>query len=62
MNGSIHAPEILSDHERMRLAARSLERAPPWVAGDYPDWLDPAFAQVFGEQRIAELEEKLANT
>ena len=54
-NGSIHAPEILSDHERMRLAARSLERAPPWVAGDYPDWLDPAFAQVFGEQRIAEL-------
>jgi 16S rRNA (cytosine967-C5)-methyltransferase len=54
-NGSSHAPEILSDHERVRLAARSLERAPPWVAGDYPDWLDPAFTQVFGEQRIAEL-------
>jgi 16S rRNA (cytosine967-C5)-methyltransferase len=54
-NGASHAPEPLSDHERMRLATPSLERAPPWVAGDYPDWLDPAFERVFGEQRVAEL-------
>jgi 16S rRNA (cytosine967-C5)-methyltransferase len=54
-DGSSHAPEPLSDDERTRLTARSLERAPPWVAGDYPDWLDPAFARVFGEQRVAEL-------
>jgi len=54
-NGSSHAPEPLSDHERTRLAERSLEGASPWVAGDYPDWLDPAFARVFGEQRVAEL-------
>jgi 16S rRNA (cytosine967-C5)-methyltransferase len=54
-SGSSHAPAPLSDHERMRLAAPSLERAPPWVAGDYPDWLDPVFARAFGEQRVAEL-------
>jgi 16S rRNA (cytosine967-C5)-methyltransferase len=54
-NGSSHAPEPLSDRERIRLADRSLEGAPPWVAGDYPDWLDPAFARVFGEHRVAEL-------
>jgi 16S rRNA (cytosine967-C5)-methyltransferase len=54
-NASSHAPEPLSDHERMRLSARSLEGAPPWVAGDYPDWLDPVFARVFGEQRVPEL-------
>ena len=47
-SGLSHAPAPLGDHERMRLAARSLERAPPWVAGDYPDWLDPVFARVFG--------------
>jgi len=54
-NGLSHAPEPLSDHERTRLAARSLEGAAPWVAGDYPEWLDPLFTRVFGEQRVAEL-------
>ena len=28
--------------------------APPWVAGDYPKWLDPHLSRVFGEERIAE--------
>ena len=54
-DGSRFAPGPLSDTERTRLAAASLEDAPPWVAGDYPEWLDPHFARVFGEERAAEL-------
>src|SRR5262249_22609511 len=26
----------------------------PWIAGDYPQWLDPHLARVFGDERIAE--------
>jgi len=49
------APAPLSDAERNRLEAASLAGAPPWVAGDYPEWLDSHFARVFGEERAAEL-------
>src|SRR5262249_52841464 len=34
-----HAPGALRPDERARLEAPSLEGAPPWVAGDYPEWL-----------------------
>jgi 16S rRNA (cytosine967-C5)-methyltransferase len=54
-DGSRFAPAPLSEMERSRLAAASLADAPPWVAGDYPEWLDPHFARVFGEGRAAEL-------
>jgi len=54
-DGAKHGPEPLSDHERARLAAPSLAGAPAPVKGDYPDWLDPAFARVFGDQRSDEL-------
>ncbi|PWT89440.1 MAG: MFS transporter, partial [Proteobacteria bacterium] len=27
---------------------------PPWIAGDYPQWLDPQLARAFGEDRAAE--------
>jgi 16S rRNA (cytosine967-C5)-methyltransferase len=49
-----HAPGALSDGERARLDAASLDGAPPWVAGDYPEWLDPHLARVFGDERAAE--------
>jgi 16S rRNA (cytosine967-C5)-methyltransferase len=49
------APAPLSDRERDRLATANLADAPPWVAGDYPEWLDPHFARVFGDERAAEL-------
>ena len=52
--GARFAPEPLSDGERARLAASDLAGAPPWVAGDYPEWLDPYLARVFGEERAAE--------
>ncbi|MGY8661226.1 RsmB/NOP family class I SAM-dependent RNA methyltransferase [Bradyrhizobium sp. UFLA05-109] len=53
-DGNRYAPEPLSDAEQAALASRSLEDAPAAVAGDYPDWLDPYLAKVFGEDRAAE--------
>jgi 16S rRNA (cytosine967-C5)-methyltransferase len=54
-SGARFAPEPLSDGERERLSAASLQDAPPHVAGDYPDWLDASFATIFGEARADEL-------
>jgi 16S rRNA (cytosine967-C5)-methyltransferase len=53
-DGGRFAPEPLSTSEREALAARSLVDAPAYVAGDYPEWLDPYLAEIFGEARVAE--------
>jgi len=53
-DGSRFAPEPLSEEERARLAAADLSDAPAHVVGDYPEWLDPHFARVFGEGRAEE--------
>jgi 16S rRNA (cytosine967-C5)-methyltransferase len=53
-DGSRFAPTALNDDERDKLAAASLEDAPPHVAGDYPDWLDASFVTIFGEARAEE--------
>jgi 16S rRNA (cytosine967-C5)-methyltransferase len=53
--GARFAPLPLSENEHSRLTAASLADAPPWVAGDYPEWLDAHFVRVFGEERAAEL-------
>jgi 16S rRNA (cytosine967-C5)-methyltransferase len=53
-SGARYAPPPLSDAERVRLAADGLHGAPPHVRGDYPQWLDPHFARVFGEERAEE--------
>jgi 16S rRNA (cytosine967-C5)-methyltransferase len=53
-NGERHAPATLSGHERERLASGSLVGAPPHVAGDFPEWLAPAFAESFGAEAEAE--------
>ena len=53
-DGSRFAPAPLSDAERAALTARSLGDAPAHVAGDYPEWLDPYLAKVFGDDRVAE--------
>src|SRR6202051_1467062 len=53
-DGSRFAPEPLTDRERAALVSRSLEDAPPPIAGDYPEWLDRYLAQVFGDDRVAE--------
>jgi 16S rRNA (cytosine967-C5)-methyltransferase len=53
-DGSRYAPAPLTDAERDALTTRSLADAPSHVAGDYPEWLDPYLAAVFGEDRVAE--------
>jgi 16S rRNA (cytosine967-C5)-methyltransferase len=53
-SGAQYAPEALREDERKRLDAADLTAAPPQVAGDYPDWLDPYFARAFGDARAEE--------
>ena len=48
-HGERFAPEPLSGAERSALTSRSLDDAPPHVAGDYPEWLDAHLAKVFGD-------------
>jgi 16S rRNA (cytosine967-C5)-methyltransferase len=53
-DGGRFAPPPLSADEHARLAAASLEGAPSWIAGDYPEWLDAPLARVFAAERIDE--------
>ncbi len=53
-DGSRFAPPPLTEAEAAALRDGSLAGAPAHVAGDYPEWLDPHFAKVFGEERAAE--------
>src|SRR5579862_1448147 len=53
-NGAGHAPPPLTDDERARLGAATLDGAPAHVAGDYPEWLDPHLQRVFGNERAEE--------
>ncbi|MFZ0623910.1 MAG: RsmB/NOP family class I SAM-dependent RNA methyltransferase [Pseudolabrys sp.] len=53
-DGSQYAPEVLSSDERKRLDAADMTGAPPYVRGDYPEWLEPYFARVFGDDRVEE--------
>jgi 16S rRNA (cytosine967-C5)-methyltransferase len=53
-DGSRYAPSPLSEAERTRLAGDDLSNAPAHVRGDYPEWLDPHLARVFGAERAEE--------
>ncbi len=53
-DGSRFAPEPLSDDEKKRLKKPSLAKAPAHVKGDYPEWLDDQFKEVFGKDRAEE--------
>jgi 16S rRNA (cytosine967-C5)-methyltransferase len=54
--GEEHGPGALTDDERARIAApRSLAEAPPPVAGDYADWLEPQLTRALGEGRADEM-------
>ncbi len=55
-DGGRFAPEPLTDIERAALTSRTPGDAPPPIAGDYPEWLDPYLAQAFGDDRAAEAE------
>ncbi len=51
---SPHAPPALSDAERRAIAGGTLEGAPEWVRGDYPEWLDEHLLGTFGDTRADE--------
>jgi 16S rRNA (cytosine967-C5)-methyltransferase len=53
-SGDAHAPPPLDEAERENFASGSLDGAPAHVAGDFPAWLEPSFAAVFGERLVAE--------
>jgi 16S rRNA (cytosine967-C5)-methyltransferase len=53
-DGSRFAPQPLTDTERAALTSRTTDDAPPPISGDYPEWLDPYLAQMFGADRAAE--------
>jgi len=53
-DGSKYGPPELSVDERARLDAGSISGAPPHIAGDYPEWLDPYFTRSFGDARAEE--------
>jgi 16S rRNA (cytosine967-C5)-methyltransferase len=53
-DGSRFAPAPLTEAEQAALASRTTAGAPAPVAGDYPEWLDPYLAAVFGADRAAE--------
>ena len=53
-NGTRFAPKPLTEGERAALSGPALAEAPAFVLGDYPQWLDPHLARVFGDERAAE--------
>lgn len=54
-DGGRHAPPPPDPAEASALAAPALrDDAPAHVRGDYPEWLDPYFAAVFGDDRARE--------
>ncbi len=53
-SGARFAPAPLTDAEKAALDADTLAAAPAHVRGDYPEWLDPYLARVFGDERAAE--------
>jgi 16S rRNA (cytosine967-C5)-methyltransferase len=52
--GEGFAPAPLSEEELVRFATGSLDAAPDWVRGDFPEWLAASFAAVFGEAAAEE--------
>jgi 16S rRNA (cytosine967-C5)-methyltransferase len=49
-----HGIGALTEAELKAFATPRTDAAPPAVAGDYPDWVDPYLARVFGEARAEE--------
>jgi 16S rRNA (cytosine967-C5)-methyltransferase len=53
-DGGRYAPPPPDRAEASALAAALRDDAPAHVWGDYPEWLDPYFAAVFGDERVEE--------
>lgn len=55
-SGDRFAPAPLTDDERATLSRDNLANAPDYVRGDYPEWIAPNFARIFGDNVVAELQ------
>jgi 16S rRNA (cytosine967-C5)-methyltransferase len=55
-SGDRFAPAPLTDDERAVLSGDALADAPDYVRGDYPEWIAPNFARIFGDNVVAELQ------
>lgn len=56
-SGEQYAPAQLSDKERSIFTKLSpLETQPPWVQGEFPEWIYPFLKRRFGENLKAEME------
>jgi 16S rRNA (cytosine967-C5)-methyltransferase len=53
-SGDGFCPAPLTSEEESGLANSDLSDAPPWIQGDYPEWLHPSFSEVFGDSAVAE--------
>ena len=53
-SGEGFCPAPLTSEEESGLANSDLSDAPPWIQGDYPQWLHPSFSEVFGDSAVAE--------
>ncbi|KAF0106828.1 MAG: 16S rRNA (cytosine967-C5)-methyltransferase [Hyphomonadaceae bacterium] len=51
----VHAFSPPTELEISALSTATTKDAPPWVKGDYPEWLDSSLATIFGESRVAQL-------
>src|SRR5215218_1321128 len=55
-SGERFAPAPLTDTERERLASATLDGAPPAVAGDFPEWIEPSLARALEGDLVPELQ------
>ena len=53
-DGSPHALSQLNEAELSGLTRKVAASEPDWVRGNYPEWLQPAFASMFGERAAKE--------
>ena len=53
-SGEGFCPAPLTADEKAGLANDDLSHAPPWVQGDYPEWLHASFLEVFGDSAGAQ--------
>jgi len=53
-DGAEHAPPPVTAEEAAGLAREAAADAPAHVRGDYPEWLQPSLARVFGERAAEE--------
>ncbi len=53
-SGEGFSPASLTPEEETGLQNGDLSDAPPWIQGDYPEWLHASFSEAFGESAVAE--------